>query len=176
MFEGDSADRCAGKFLLMSMGGRVEGLAGADPVVRTPIRLSGNSIYSYLWKVDKWCEQIVFMTRQNWIYLWKIWWKTFVWVLFSSLQNSYLHNRKWNLLFTRKLFYVNFFENEVCHIRFWKWLNEKHEFVPILCFIIKITSYVVLKVHSGVAGWVDLKYCVTLKLCWDWVGLWHCCF
>ena len=31
MFEGDSADRCAGKFPLVSMGGRAEGLACADP-------------------------------------------------------------------------------------------------------------------------------------------------
>ena len=31
MFEGDSADTFAGKFLLMSMGGRAEGLACADP-------------------------------------------------------------------------------------------------------------------------------------------------
>ena len=30
MFEGDSADTCAGKFLLVSMGGRAEGLACAD--------------------------------------------------------------------------------------------------------------------------------------------------
>jgi hypothetical protein len=30
MFEGDSADTGAGKFLLVSMGGRVEGLACAD--------------------------------------------------------------------------------------------------------------------------------------------------
>ena len=31
MFEGDSADTCAGKFPLMSMGGRAEGLTFADP-------------------------------------------------------------------------------------------------------------------------------------------------
>jgi hypothetical protein len=30
MFEDDSADSCAGKFLLMSMGGQVEGIACAD--------------------------------------------------------------------------------------------------------------------------------------------------
>ena len=42
MFEGDSADMCAGKFLLVSMGGRAEGLACADPVARTPIGASGN--------------------------------------------------------------------------------------------------------------------------------------
>ena len=31
MFEGDSADMCAEKFLLVSMGGRAEGLACTDP-------------------------------------------------------------------------------------------------------------------------------------------------
>ena len=33
MFEGDSADKCAGKFPLVSMGGPAEGLACADPGV-----------------------------------------------------------------------------------------------------------------------------------------------
>ena len=42
MFEGDSADTCAGKFPLVSMGGRAEGLACADPEARTPIGASGN--------------------------------------------------------------------------------------------------------------------------------------
>ena len=42
MFEGDSADTCAGKFPLMSMGGQAEGLACADPGARTPIGVSGN--------------------------------------------------------------------------------------------------------------------------------------
>ena len=41
MFEGDSADMCAGKFPLTSMGGRAEGLACADPGARTPIGVSG---------------------------------------------------------------------------------------------------------------------------------------
>ena len=41
MFEGDSADMCAGKFPLMSMVGRAEGLACADPGARTPIGASG---------------------------------------------------------------------------------------------------------------------------------------
>ena len=40
MFEGDSADMCAGKFPLVSMGGQVEGLACADPEARTPIGAS----------------------------------------------------------------------------------------------------------------------------------------
>ena len=42
MFEGDSADMCAGKYQLMSMGDRAEGLACADPGARTPIGMSGN--------------------------------------------------------------------------------------------------------------------------------------
>ena len=42
MFEGDSADTCAEKFPLVSMGGRAEGLACADPGARTPIGASGN--------------------------------------------------------------------------------------------------------------------------------------
>ena len=42
MFEGDSADMCAGKFPLVSMGGRAEGQACADPGARTPIGASGN--------------------------------------------------------------------------------------------------------------------------------------
>ena len=42
MLEGDSVDTCAGDFLLVSMGGRVEGLVCADPGARTPIGASGN--------------------------------------------------------------------------------------------------------------------------------------
>ena len=41
MFEGDSADLCAGKFPLVSMGGRSDGLACADPGVRSHIGASG---------------------------------------------------------------------------------------------------------------------------------------
>ena len=41
MFEGDSADMCAGKFPLVSMGGRAEGLVCADTGARTPIGASG---------------------------------------------------------------------------------------------------------------------------------------
>ena len=44
MFEGDSADTSGGKFPLVSMGGRAEGLACADPGARTPIGASGNYI------------------------------------------------------------------------------------------------------------------------------------
>ena len=36
MFVRDSADTCTGKFQLMSMGGRAEGQACADPGARTP--------------------------------------------------------------------------------------------------------------------------------------------
>ena len=43
MFEGDSADMCAGKYPLVSMGGQVEGLACGDPGARTPIGTSGIS-------------------------------------------------------------------------------------------------------------------------------------
>ena len=46
MFEGDSADMCAGKFLLVSMGDWAEGLACADPGARTPIGASG-ILYNY---------------------------------------------------------------------------------------------------------------------------------
>ena len=42
MFEGDSANMCAGKFLLVSIGGRAEGLACADPGAMTPIGVRGN--------------------------------------------------------------------------------------------------------------------------------------
>ena len=42
MFECDSVDKCAGKFPLVSIRGRAEGLACADPGARTPIDASGN--------------------------------------------------------------------------------------------------------------------------------------
>ena len=47
MFVGDSADICAGQFPLVSMGGRAEGLACADPGARTPIGASGNFVISF---------------------------------------------------------------------------------------------------------------------------------
>ena len=59
MFEGDSADTCTGKFPLVSMGGRAEGLARADPGARTPIVDSGNflmlsdNIENYLYILPK---------------------------------------------------------------------------------------------------------------------------
>ena len=40
MFEGDFADMCAKEFLLMLIGGRVQGLASVDPGARTPISVS----------------------------------------------------------------------------------------------------------------------------------------
>ena len=55
IFEGDSADTCGGKFLLMLMGGRAEGLACADPGARTSIGVSRNSI----------CFQIKFTLYMN---------------------------------------------------------------------------------------------------------------
>ena len=56
MFEGDPADMCAGKFLLLSMGGQAEGLACADPGSRTPIGTSGisrvtNNIHTKILKI-----------------------------------------------------------------------------------------------------------------------------
>ena len=45
MFEGDSVDMCAGKFPLVSMGGRADGLVCVDPGARTPIGTSENFVY-----------------------------------------------------------------------------------------------------------------------------------
>ena len=42
MFEGDSADMCAGKFPLVSVGGRTEGLAHADPGGEEGLRLDSH--------------------------------------------------------------------------------------------------------------------------------------
>jgi hypothetical protein len=47
MFEGGSADMCAGKFPLVLMGGRAEGLAFADPGESTPIGASGNLFFFF---------------------------------------------------------------------------------------------------------------------------------
>ena len=55
MFEGDSADMCAGKFPLVSMGGRAEGPGCADPGARTPIGVSEK--FSLFAKPT--CDQIV---------------------------------------------------------------------------------------------------------------------
>ena len=61
MFEGDSADKCAGKFPLVSMGGSVEGLACADPGTRTPIGASGNFHIPYdsVFWLDKMVRELV---------------------------------------------------------------------------------------------------------------------
>ena len=48
MYEGDYADTCVGKFLLMLMGEQAEGLVCADPGARTPIGVSGNYFFSLL--------------------------------------------------------------------------------------------------------------------------------
>ena len=40
MFEGDPSDTCRGKFSLMSIGGRAEGIVCADLGARTPIDVS----------------------------------------------------------------------------------------------------------------------------------------
>ena len=48
MFEGDSADMCAGKFPLVLMGGRAEGLVCADLGVRTPIGASEICYLTYI--------------------------------------------------------------------------------------------------------------------------------
>ena len=47
-FEGYSADTCAIFFLLVSMGGRAEGLAFANLGAGTPIGASGNCLESFL--------------------------------------------------------------------------------------------------------------------------------
>ena len=44
MFEGESADTCAEKCLLVLMGSRAEGLACADPGARISIGACGNLI------------------------------------------------------------------------------------------------------------------------------------
>ena len=52
MFEGDFADTCAGKFSLVSMGGRAEGLECADPVATIPIAPAEIFIYlSYIFHI-----------------------------------------------------------------------------------------------------------------------------
>ena len=59
MFEGDSADPCAGKILLMSMGGRAEGLACADAGARTPIGVGRILIFFFPVPVTKIPEGVV---------------------------------------------------------------------------------------------------------------------
>ena len=59
LFEGDSADMCAGKFPLMSMGGRAEGLVCTDPGARTPIGVSGINVAPCTSKADFWNASLV---------------------------------------------------------------------------------------------------------------------
>jgi hypothetical protein len=60
MFDGDSADMCTGKFSIMLMGGRAEGLACEDPGVRTPIGVSGNLLLGFFLS-----DQCIEMLSQN---------------------------------------------------------------------------------------------------------------
>ena len=53
MFEDHSADTHAGKFPIVLMGGRAEGLACADPGARTPIGASGNYTFFLFLKKTK---------------------------------------------------------------------------------------------------------------------------
>ena len=64
MFEGDSADMCAGKFPLVSMGGRAEGLACADPGARTPIGASGNFQHKFTVWLMGWMKDYFYMRPQ----------------------------------------------------------------------------------------------------------------
>ena len=71
MFEGDSADTCAGKFPFVSSGGRAEGLACADLGARTPIGASeilffifiSNKYFIYPLPASK-----LHFTKRNWPY------------------------------------------------------------------------------------------------------------
>ena len=56
VFDGDSADMCAGKFPLVSIMCRVEGLACADLGARTPISTIGNLIL-FFWSEQSACDQ-----------------------------------------------------------------------------------------------------------------------
>ena len=57
MFEGDSADMCGGKFSLMSLGGRAEGLACADREARTPIGVNGNFCFIFPHHYKRYSEE-----------------------------------------------------------------------------------------------------------------------
>ena len=60
IFEGDSADTCAEKIPLVSMGGQAEGLACADPGARNPIGACGNMLsfplFNYCTILMYWCK------------------------------------------------------------------------------------------------------------------------
>jgi hypothetical protein len=59
MFQGDSADMSAGKFPLVSMGGRAETSSVCRRGVRTPIGVIGNSILDYVFVI------VYFLYRTN---------------------------------------------------------------------------------------------------------------
>jgi hypothetical protein len=52
MFEGDSADTCAGRTSASVNGGRTEGLECADPGAMTPIGASGINFSFHSWLKD----------------------------------------------------------------------------------------------------------------------------
>jgi hypothetical protein len=62
MVEGDSADTCCRIFPLMSMGGRAEGLASADPVARTTI---GTSRFFLVAKVVSVTERFILLVTMS---------------------------------------------------------------------------------------------------------------
>ena len=59
MFKGDSADTCAGKFQLVSMGGRADTSNERRREARTPIGASGNSKIMTLYQNEKLGIQVV---------------------------------------------------------------------------------------------------------------------
>ena len=74
MFEGDSADVCAGKFPLVLMGGWVEGLACVDPEARSPIGASGNllnPIHKASWVgVFVYFINVYWLLAHTWLSVW----------------------------------------------------------------------------------------------------------
>ena len=54
MFEGDSANMWAGKYPIMPMGADAEGLACADPGLKTPIGVSENLICFHCFTLPVW--------------------------------------------------------------------------------------------------------------------------
>ena len=71
MFQGDSADMCAGKFPLKSIGGRVEGLACPDPGERTahplwPLQVRPVA-HDGPYELEKLLVILFYETRGNWV-------------------------------------------------------------------------------------------------------------
>ena len=64
MFECDSADMCANKISLVSMGGWAEGQACADPGARTPIGASGISYLSFFLGHILFSQLVLFYGRE----------------------------------------------------------------------------------------------------------------